>query len=349
MLKTEEFNYFLPKSFIAQNPVSPRDSSKLLVFDTNKDEIHHVRFSDIGRFLQTGDTLVVNISKVIPARIIFYDCSHKREIFILKDLGGNMYQVMVKPGKIFKVGKSFAIAKGVKCVVKIILSDGTRVCQFFFNRGKDFAEVLNEIGKIPFPPYVTKTSASPDQYQTVYAKLRGSVAAPTAGLHFTPKLIKELAENGIKFEEVILHVNRGTFLPVKSEYVSDHKMHSEYCSISSDVAECLNEAKTDHKRVIAVGTTSVRVLESCYNEDGGFVAGDMETDIFIYPGKYRWNVIDGLVTNFHLPKSTLLMLVASFLEYKKVVKPIEKLLSLYELAKKKNYRFYSFGDAMLII
>ncbi|MFA6917311.1 MAG: tRNA preQ1(34) S-adenosylmethionine ribosyltransferase-isomerase QueA [Candidatus Gracilibacteria bacterium] len=349
MFKTEDFNYYLPKGFIAQSPVSPRDSSKLLVFDTVENEIIHEKFSNIGCFLHNGDVLVVNVSKVIPARIIFMEGGREIEIFVLKDCGGGEYQVMVKPGRIFKTGKVFTISPEVKCAVKDVIDDGTRIVEFIFDRDKtNFETVLGKIGKIPFPPYVSNTLAKPEQYQTVYAKRDGSVAAPTAGLHFTPRLIDELKTKNIHLEEVVLHVNRGTFMPVKSEYIDDHKMHSECFSLDSVTADRLSKAKREGRRIIAVGTTSVRVLESCYDKEFGFVPKVSETDIFIYPGKYKWKVVDGLVTNFHLPKSTLLMLVASFLEHKGVKDPVEKLLSLYELAKTENYRFYSFGDAMFI-
>jgi S-adenosylmethionine:tRNA ribosyltransferase-isomerase len=353
MIKTEEFSYSLPKRFIAQNPVSPRDSSKLLVFDAFADKIVHEKFHDIGKFLKRGDVLVINVSRVIPARIVFYENEHSREIFILKDLGGNKYQAMVKPGRIFKIGRRFDVTSDVFAVVRDILEDGTRIMEFVVSGGqsasRDDSSILNKIGEIPFPPYVTNTSAQSDQYQTVYAKSDGSIAAPTAGLHFTPRLMSELKNKGIDFEEVILHVNRGTFLPVKSEFVHEHKMHSEVFSLDKATAERLNRAKMDNRRIIAVGTTSVRVLESCYDFRTGFTAKTSDTDIFIYPGNYAWKATDGLITNFHLPKSTLLMLVASFLENKGVKKPISKLLYLYELAKKENYRFYSFGDAMFII
>jgi len=350
MIKTEEFNYSLPKRFIAQNPVSPRDNSKLLVFDTSVGEVTHEHFFNIGRFLKKGDVLVVNVSKVIPARIVFFESDSPREIFILKNLGRNKYQAMVRPGKIFKVGRSFDVSSDIFAVVKDVLEDGTRIVEFeVVGEEFDSDDILNKIGKIPFPPYVTNTEANPDQYQTVYAKFDGSVAAPTAGLHFTPKLISELSGNGVDFEEVVLHVNRGTFLPVKSELVCDHKMHSEVFSLDDVTAERLNKAKKEGRRIIAVGTTSVRVLESCYDRKKGFIPQTSDTDIFIYPGNYKWKAVDGLITNFHLPKSTLLMLVASFLENKGVKTPIKKLLDLYELAKKENYRFYSFGDAMFLI
>lgn len=351
MLKTEDFNYFLPKKFIAQNPVSPRDSSRLLVFDAVADKVIHEKFRNIGKFLMSGDVLVVNVSKVIPARILFEENGREMEIFLLNDRGENKYHVMVKPGKAFKAGRVFDVANGLKCIVIEELSeDGTRIVQFVSDENcGGFRQILAKIGRIPFPPYVTGTSARPDQYQTVYAKFDGSVAAPTAGLHFTPELINELRAKNVAFEEIVLHVNRGTFMPVKSEYIRDHKMHGELFSMDEATAKRLNKAKEQGRRIIAVGTTSVRVLETCYDVKKGFLPRTDETDIFIYPGRYEWRAVDSLITNFHLPKSTLLMLVSSFLEHKGIKHPVKRLLDLYELAKKENYRFYSFGDAMLII
>jgi len=349
MLKTSAFDYSLPKRFIAQNPVVPRDNSKLLVFDTAKNKIYHKNFFEISEFLRDGDVLVVNASKVIPARIVFSEDGCDREIFLLKKCAENKYQAMVRPGKAFKVGKEFFLDKSVKCIVEKILEDGTRIIEFLLGKtDQRFEKVLEEIGRIPFPPYVDSSTAKPSQYQTVYARENGSVAAPTAGLHFTPKLIGRLQKKGISLKEVILHVNRGTFMPVKVENVKDHDMHSESFVLPNDIAKDLNIAKKNGKRIISVGTTSVRVLESCYDPKKGFVSQESETKIFIYPGKYKWKVTDALITNFHLPKSTLLMLVASFLENKGVKDPAKKLLDLYEIAKKENYRFYSFGDAMMI-
>lgn len=349
MFKTDDFSYSLPKKFIAQNPVVPRDKSKLMVFDTVKDQVLHKKFFEIEDFLREGDVIVVNVSKVIPARIIFENDGKKRELFLLKKISGNEYQVLVKPGKIFKIGALFELNKEISFEVKEILEDGSRVVKFYMKNGiLDFDQVLPTVGQVPFPPYVTETKANPDQYQTVYAKLAGSVAAPTAGLHFTDELIAKLKQKGVLFEEVILHVNRGTFLPVKAEFIKDHKMHSESFVLSEQTAVRLNKAKQNGQRIIAVGTTSVRVLETCYNEIDGFVGQESDTDIFIYPGRYKWKAVDALITNYHLPKSTLLMLVASFLENKSVENPVERLFELYEIAKKEHYRFFSFGDAMFI-
>lgn len=349
MFKTEDFDYCLPKKFIAQNPLSKRDESKLLVYDSLNDYVSHKMFLDVGNLLKKGDVIVVNVSRVIPARIIFYENEKEREIFVLKRIVKNRYQVMVRPGNAFKKGATVLLRKGVRVFVLEVLEDGTRIVDFLFdNKVDDAVSFINEIGQIPFPPYVGKTSATPDQYQTVYAKNDGSVAAPTAGLHFTPELISKLKNAGIEFEEIVLHVGRGTFLPVKSEYVKDHKMHAESYSLSKNTALNLNKAKKEGRRIIAVGTTTVRVLESCYDLEDGFISGEGETDIFIYPENYKWKAVDSMITNYHLPKSTLLMLVASFLEHKGSKTPVKKLMDLYDIAKKNDYRFYSFGDAMFI-
>ncbi|MFH1284176.1 MAG: tRNA preQ1(34) S-adenosylmethionine ribosyltransferase-isomerase QueA [Candidatus Peregrinibacteria bacterium] len=343
-MKTFEFDYNLPRGFIAQYPAEPRDSSKLMIFDTKKNSVSHVVFRDLADILGSDDVLVVNRSKVIPARILFdadVDAGVKKcEVFILKNLGGYRYKAMVKPGKFFTTGRRFRVNDELFGMVEEIFDDGTR--NISFNRSPE------KFGKTPLPPYIKNTDVKSSSYQTVYAKEKGSVAAPTAGLHFTPGLIGELKNKGVKFEEVILHVGRGTFLPVKSEDISDHVMHEECYEIPERTAFDLNEAIKNGKRITAVGTTSVRVLESSFDSRKGFVPKTGETDIFIYPGGHDWKCVDALITNFHLPKSTLIMLVASFLEHKGVKGPVKKILELYELAKENNYRFYSFGDAMFI-
>lgn len=341
-MKTEQFDYDLPKRFIAQNPAFPRDGSRLLIYDTKTDKVWHKHFFEIGDFLRKNDVLVVNNSKVIPARIFF----ENKEIFLLKKLSRNKYLTMVRPGKYFKLSKKLILNKNLIAKVEKINEDGTRVIKFCFSGNLD--QQLKKIGKTPFPPYITKTKAGNANYQTVYAKEEGSIAAPTAGLHFTKKLIARLKSEGVKMLEVMLHVGRGTFLPVSTNDIRQHKMHSEFFKIDQGTAKKLNQFKRDRKRIIAVGTTSVRVLESNFKQ-GKFYARAGETDIFIYPGSHHWQVVDSLITNFHLPKSTLIMLVASFLEGKGVKNPIEKVLQLYEIAKKKHYRFYSFGDAMFLI
>ncbi|MFA6305295.1 MAG: tRNA preQ1(34) S-adenosylmethionine ribosyltransferase-isomerase QueA [Candidatus Gracilibacteria bacterium] len=357
--RTSDFDYVLPKSFIAQNPVTPRDSSKMLVYDTANDKIYHKHFRDVVEYLRAGDTLVVNRSKVIPARILFGGNFGKpqKEVFLLKENSENIFNVLVKPGRLFLEGKIFIIAPDLHGEVLEILEDGTRNVKFWNPMSEDgfstevsnatVHELLEKYGRAPLPPYIKKSTADFSQYQTVYAKEKGSVAAPTAGLHFTPALISKIRGVGVNMQEVLLHVGRGTFLPVSTEKLTEHKMHSEFYVFSRENAEALNKAKTASGRIIAVGTTSVRVLESVY--DNGFEPKSGETDIFIYPGKHKWNVVDALITNFHLPKSTLIMLVASFLEHKGVKDPVAKILSLYEVAKENNYRFFSFGDAMMII
>lgn len=348
-MQLSDFDFDLPKEFIAQDPVSPRDNSKLLVLDTVGDEVLHKQFFNLKDFLRDGDVLVVNTSKVIPARILFDWNGGEREIFILKNLGEDRYQSMVRPGKAFKLGVKYDLNDCISCVVKEVLDDGTRVLKFFLlNDDLDLEEELEKVGQAPFPPYITESTADFSQYQTVYSLQKGSVAAPTAGLHFTNELLDDLRAMGVAIEEVVLHVGRGTFLPVNAEDIKDHVMHEEFFEFSEEVADRLNIAKAQGRRIIAVGTTSVRVLESCCDDKGIFSAKTEETDIFIYPG-YKWKAVDGLVTNFHLPKSTLIMLVAALLDDKGVNEPVKKILDLYEIAKKENYRFYSFGDAMVIL
>ena len=339
-MKTSDFDFLLPEKYIATSPAVPRDNCKLLVFDTTSGAIFHKKFFEIGEFLSMNDVLVLNRSRVIPARFLF----DKKEVFLLKKLASDLYQVLVRPGKFFKLGVKFKIDKYFFGEVQSVLEDGTRVISF---SGSNVEEKIKSFGKIPLPPYIKADLKNPEDYQTIYAKEEGSVAAPTAGLHFTEKLFEELRNKGVQFEEVILHVGRGTFLPVNVEKLEDHLMHAEVFEMPEDTAFRLNRAFDDKKRIIAVGTTSVRVLESNFSDQ--FRPSSAETDIFIYPGKYKWKVVDGLITNFHLPKSTLVMLVASFLEHKGVENPVDKVLELYEIAKENNYRFYSFGDAMLLI
>lgn len=345
IMKTSDFDYNLPKKFIAQSPVSSRDASRLMIYDSSRNAVFHEHFYDLDKFLRSGDILVLNRSKVIPARILFQVEGKEREVFLLKDLDNFTFQVLVRPGNFFKLGKKFFLSNDVFGEVLEVAEDGTRIIRFNSN--------VEKFGEMPLPPYIKNRTVDFSRYQTIYAKEKGSVAAPTAGLHFTEDLFTKLSLKGIQKEEIILHIGLGTFLPVSSDNVADHVMHEEYFEISAGVCGRLNDAKKEGRRIIAVGTTSVRVLESSYDRKEsskyGFLPKKQETNIFIYPGNYSWKVVDGLITNFHLPKSTLIMLVASFLEHKKVKEPVEKILWLYELAKKNNYRFYSFGDAMLII
>jgi len=343
-MKTKDFDYSLPKKFIAQKPKTPRDHSKLMVYDTKNDKVHHLKFFQIADLLGENDVLVANSSKVVPARIIFHENGKEREIFVLGKTKDGEYEILVRPGKAFKKGAVLSVNKKLRFEVKDIKEDGIRVISF--GGGRNVDKELEKVGQSPFPPYIKTPNVPLKRYQTIYAKEKGSVAAPTAGLHFTGSLIKNLRGKGVDFEKVILHVGLGTFAPVKAEDIKDHIMHHELFEMPLGAATTLTKAKSSDKRIVAVGTTSVRVLETSF-KNGEFHPQISKTDIFIYPG-YKWKTIDALITNFHLPKSTLLMLVSSFLEHKGVKNPIKKLLHLYELAKKQNYRFYSFGDAMFI-
>ena len=335
-MKTSVFDYDLPKRFIAQEPASSRDHSKMMVFDRSTDRIQHKHFYDLLDLLDENDVLIVNKSKVIPARIIFEIDEKEREIFILRNLGDNKFKVLVRPGRFFKIGRKFHLDDVVFGEVEKVFDDGARIIQF--------NDKIDRFGEVPLPPYITNHDVEFSKYQTVYADPEGSVAAPTAGLHFTGELIQSLIKKGVCIEEVVLHVGRGTFLPVSTDDIRDHVMHSEYFELTDDTARRLDSHRKNGKRLIAVGTTSVRVLESSFVEGKGFIPNSKETDIFIYPG-YKWKAVDALITNFHLPKSTLLMLVASFLNDNDV----EKTKELYELAKEQNYRFYSFGDCMFLL
>jgi len=344
-MRTSDFDYYLPEKFIAQNPATPRDSSRLMVFDTKNGKVSHLKFRDVKKFLTNKDCLVLNESKVIPARILFEYNGKECEIFILKKIENNVFECLVRPGKIFKLGEKIIINKSISVYVKDITEFGGRIVEF---SGKNVDSEIKKLGHLPLPPYIKNTSTKDVRYQTVYASQEGSVAAPTAGLHFTNKLLADLKDNGVDIEKVILHVGLGTFMPVKTDLVKDHSMHSEFFTISGKTADNLNAIKKNGGRLIAVGTTSVRVIETTYDKNKGFTSQSGDTNIFIYPGNYHWKAVDALITNFHLPKSTLLMLVSSFLEHKGVKDPVKKLLELYEIAKANNYRFYSFGDAMFI-
>lgn len=341
-MKLENFDFVLPPELIAQNPVVPRDSSRMLVYDSAVDKIYDKHFYDLPEFLTEKDVVVVNRSKVRSARVIFEDDGLK-ELFVLKDLGENRFQCMVRPGRYFQIGRR-GKAQNLEFLVQAILEDGTREVEFF---GEDIAEKLEEIGGIPLPPYIDKSAAADEQYQTVYADRLGSVAAPTAGLHFTERVFGELRAKGVGVEKLTLHVGRGTFLPVKSEDVREHVMHGEEFELDEETAARLTDAAAGGKEVVAVGTTAVRTLESNF-VDGRFLPGRGETDIFIYPG-YEWKVVRKLITNFHLPKSTLIMLVAAFLEGRGVADGVGKVQEIYAHAIKERYRFYSFGDCCLIL
>lgn len=327
---TKDFDYNLPAELIANAPVSPRDKSRLMFLDRASGSISHYHFCDLPNLLLPSDILVFNESKVIPARILF----GKYEILLLRELQSNVWEAMVKPGKVFKTGSEFSINPSLKAVVRSVNDSGTRVLEFYGELD------LDKIGTPPFPPYIKNSPAKMADYQTIYAREKGSVAAPTAGLHFTENIFDAFHNKGVRTEFLTLHVGLGTFQPVKVEKIEDHKMHSEFFSLSEGVAECLNEAKARGQRIIAVGTTSVRVLESC-TADGKLFPKTGETDIFIYPG-YKFKFVDGMITNFHLPKSTLIMLVSAFAGK-------ELVFGAYNEAVREKYRFYSFGDAMLIL
>lgn len=340
--KLSDFHYDLPEDLIAQKPVEPRDSSRLMVIHSNG-EIEHRIFKDIIDYLDEGDCLVLNNSKVIPARLIGVreDTQSFIEFLLIKRLSIDTWEVMTRPGKKARKGRRFVFGNGqLKAeVLHVNQEEGTRIVRFEYEGV--FEDVLERLGQIPLPPYIKEELDDINRYQTVYSKVPGSAAAPTAGLHFTQELLDRISQKGIEILSVTLHVGLGTFKPVKVENVEEHKMHEEYYEISEDVAEKINKAKSEGRRVIAVGTTSCRVLESAAVDFGKLKAQKGWTDIFIYPG-YEFKILDGLVTNFHLPDTTLMMLVCAFGGY-------ERIMNSYKIAIEERYRFFSFGDAMLIL
>lgn len=339
-MKTSDFDYYLPEELIAQTPVYPRDASRLLVYDRKADKVYHKRFCDIKEFLKKGDLLVRNNTKVLPARLYGYTVNGgKVEILLLKRFSLAEWEVLVKPGKKAKPGVKLVLSEELSA--EILSTDevtGGRRVRFVYDGV--FEDIISRIGEMPLPPYITEKLKDKERYQTVYAKVNGSAAAPTAGLHFTEELLREISDMGVEIADVLLHVGLGTFRPVKSDDISGHHMHSEYYEISEEAADKINRAKREGRRVIAVGTTSVRTLESVADENGIVRAGKGDTDIFIYP-PYKFKCVDALITNFHLPKSTLLMLVSA-------LSSREKTLELYKLAVEEKYRFFSFGDACFI-
>ncbi len=343
-MKTDDFYYDLPKELIAQDPLSDRSSSRLLVLDRADGSVSHRHFFDIKEYLREGDCLVLNNTKVIPARLLGVkeDTGAGVEIFLLKRISADVWETLVRPGKKLRTGARVTFGDGLlKGEIIDCLPDGNRHVRFEYDGV--FEEVLDKLGEMPLPPYITHKLKDRNRYQTVYAKYEGSAAAPTAGLHFTNELLKEISDMGVKLAYVTLHVGLGTFRPVKVENVNEHKMHSEFYQINEEAAATINEAKSAGGRVICVGTTSCRTIESAaVCENGRYVLKPCEgdTDIFIYPG-YEFKMMDGLITNFHLPESTLIMLVSAFAGR-------EKVLSAYETAVKERYRFFSFGDAMFI-
>lgn len=341
-LKVSDFYYDLPKELIAQDPLTDRSASRLLVLDRKSGESAHRSFCDIKEYLHPGDCLVLNNTKVIPARLIGRKegTDAQIEVLLLKRLKDDTWETLVRPGKKLREGAKVSFGEGLlKGEIVCVQPDGNRQIRFTYDG--IFEEVLDRLGEMPLPPYITHKLKDRDRYQTVYAKQEGSAAAPTAGLHFTKELLGEISGMGVSIAEVTLHVGLGTFRPVKVEEIEDHEMHSEYYEISQEAADVINRTKEEGHRVIAVGTTSTRTLESASDENGFLKACSGWTDIFIYPG-YSFRVIDALITNFHLPESTLIMLVSAFAGK-------ESVFRAYEEAIREGYRFFSFGDAMLII
>lgn len=340
-MKTSDFYYDLPEELIAQHPVEPRDASRLLVYDRKTETITHKHFYDLPEYLGENDVLVRNNTKVIPARIygISDETGAKVEFLLYKRLDLNEWKTLCKPAKKAKIGYRFTFGDALACTVTGAGEMGERTVRFEYEGA--FEARLSEVGQTPLPPYIHEKLKDGSRYQTVYAKYDGSCAAPTAGLHFTPELMDKLTAKGVGVIDVLLHVGLGTFRPVQVDDIKDHKMHSEYWQITEETAKALNEAKMQKKRIVCVGTTSVRVLESAAKEDGTFEAGHGETSIFIYP-PYRFKAVDALITNFHLPESTLIMLVSALCGR-------EQTLRVYNEAVKERYRFFSFGDAMLIL
>ena len=336
-----DFDYELDESLIAQTPLKDRSSSKLLVLDKNSGEIEHKKFTDIINYLNVGDTLVLNNTKVIPARLIGSKekTNATIELLLLKDLGENTWECLTKPARRIKIGDVISFGNGLlKAECIDTYEEGIKRYKLIYNGILN--EILDELGTMPLPPYIHEKLKDKDRYQTVYAKELGSAAAPTAGLHFTNELLDQIKEKGINICYVTLHVGLGTFRPVKVDKIEDHKMHSEYYEMSKETADILNETRKNNKKIIAVGTTSVRTLETIMTKNNKFVESFGETDIFIYPG-YKFKGVDEIITNFHLPKSTLIMLVSAFAGK-------EHIMNAYKEATKLKYRFFSFGDAMFI-
>ena len=345
-MKLSDFYYDLPEELIAQHPAEKRDESRLLVLDRKTGEIEHRVFKNIVEYLTPKDCLVINETRVIPARIYGTKkgTDSKVEFLLLKDMGDNLWEVLVKPGKKCKMGTELEFGKKpdgtalITATVKDIMEDGNRMVELKYDGILN--EILDEIGVMPLPPYIHEKLQEKERYQTVYSKIEGSAAAPTAGLHFTKELLKQIEEMGVKIARVTLHVGLGTFRPVKEENIEDHKMHSEYYEISQEACDIINSTKANGGKVFCVGTTSCRTVESAADEKGFLKPQKGNTDIFIYPG-YQFKVLDNLITNFHLPESTLLMLISALASR-------EMVLDTYKIAVQEKYRFFSFGDAMLI-
>jgi len=341
-MKVDEFDYYLPKEMIAQQPVYPRDSSRLMVLKRDTGEIEHRVFRDIVAYLRAGDVLVLNKTRVMPARLYGYkaETGGKIEVLLLNRISSDRWKVLARPARRTRVGVKLVFGNG-ELTAKVIgkAEEGCRIIEF--KCSGVFEEILDRLGEIPLPPYIKEDLKDRERYQTVYGRIEGSAAAPTAGLHFTPELLSKVQEKGVKLVYLLLHVGLGTFRPVKTEKVEDHKMHAEYYQMDAETAETINKARKEGGRIVAVGTTTVRTLETVANQNGEVMPGRGWTDIFIYPG-YKFKAVDILVTNFHLPRSTLLMLVSAFAGK-------ESIINAYSVAVEKKYRFFSFGDAMLII
>lgn len=338
--KKSDFYYDLPEERIAQTPVEPRDSSRLLVYHKDTKEIENKIFRDVVDYLKAGDVLVINNTKVIPARM-YAKTAHGGvvEVLLLKRYDLNTWEVLMRPGKKGKIGVTMTVGDELSFTVKDITESGERIVEFAYEGA--FEDVLSRVGTMPLPPYIKEKLENQERYNTVYSKTDGSAAAPTAGLHFTDELLTTLKNKGVQVAEVLLHVGLGTFRPVSEDIITDHKMHSEFYQIGDEAAEIINKAKAEGRRVIAVGTTSVRTLESVADEKGFVRACSGNTEIFLYP-PYQMKCVDALITNFHLPESTLIMLVACLTGR-------EEILDVYRYAVGEKYRFFSFGDAMLIV
>ena len=340
-MKTSNFYYDLDESLIAQTPIEKRDNSKLLVYDRKTDEVSHRFFTDITEYLNAGDVLVINDTKVLPARLYGIKAGTQRvcEFLLLRRLSLNTWEVILKPGRKLRVGDTVVFSDDLSAKIRKKKNDGVTEAEFVYNGV--FEEILDKLGEMPLPPYIHEKLEDKSRYQTVYAKEEGSAAAPTAGLHFTPELLERIRNKGINIAPLTLHVGLATFRPVKADRIEDHVMHEEYYIVSEKTASTINEARKAGGRIVAVGTTSVRTLETVADESGNVTAGIGSTDIFITPG-YRFKTVDALITNFHLPCSTLLMLISAFAGR-------EKTLELYGIATEQRYRFFSFGDAMMIL
>jgi len=340
-VRTHDFWYDLPEELIAQTPLEKRDASRMMVLDKLTGDVTHKHFYDIIDYLQPGDCLVMNDSRVLPARLLGHrPTGGAVEVLLLRDLGNKKWECLCRPGRKMQVGNQAVFGDGeLSCVVTEVKEDGNRIVEFSYEG--IFLEVLERLGKMPLPPYIKEELQNQERYQTVYSREVGSAAAPTAGLHWTPELLQKAREKGVQTAFVTLHVGLGTFRPVQVENVLDHHMHAELCMITVETADILNRTKANGGRIICVGTTSCRTLESLVNEDGTFEAKSKWTEIFIYPG-YQFKAMQGLITNFHLPESTLVMLVSAFAGG-------ENVLNAYNEAVKEKYRFFSFGDAMCIL